>query len=466
MKLQTVFKSATLLVAGLCASATFGAPSGDQRLMVHEWGTFTSLQDERGNAIGGINTDDEPVPAFVHNLHGELIQTASQVPPIYFKGWPRCDQEVVVRLETPVIYFHLPQGSPPVHLDVDVQFKGGWLTQFYPDAKASAPGLHDETIKHGTLTSATVGSLAWHNLTVGTNGTGPKTSERVWTAPREVDAANVTTAAGESERYLFYRGVGHLKAPLTISRDATSDQLQIRADWTHWVKADPRFTVGPLWLVDVRQDGRCAVRTIDPISMQRNGNEPLAKIPASFSADDYRPDSLSRIRHELRAALVAQGLYGDEADGLLNTWEVSYFKRPGTRLFFMVPPVWTEQYLPLRVSQSAYVTRAMVGRIELVTPHQRQLISKIAQGPASSPQWLFDMLKQMSATRQNMYEESFYQQAFNGKVTLSGTQIPADYRAYLDMGRFRNALILDELKRHPTEALQQFVKNYQLNSDG
>ncbi len=28
---------------------------------VHEWGTFTSLQDEQGEAIGGINTDDEAV---------------------------------------------------------------------------------------------------------------------------------------------------------------------------------------------------------------------------------------------------------------------------------------------------------------------------------------------------------------------------------------------------------------------
>jgi hypothetical protein len=32
-------------------------------LVVHEWVTFTSLQDEQGNAIGGINTDDEPVRA-------------------------------------------------------------------------------------------------------------------------------------------------------------------------------------------------------------------------------------------------------------------------------------------------------------------------------------------------------------------------------------------------------------------
>jgi len=31
-------------------------------------------------------------------------------------------------------------------------------------------------------------------------------------------------------------------------------------------------------------------------------------------------------------------------------------------------------------------------------------------------------------------------------VTLPGTAIPADSRAYLDVGRFRNGLILDKLK--------------------
>src|SRR5688572_8919158 len=37
-------------------------------LVVHEWGTFTSFQDARGEAIPGINVDDEPVPGFVHRL--------------------------------------------------------------------------------------------------------------------------------------------------------------------------------------------------------------------------------------------------------------------------------------------------------------------------------------------------------------------------------------------------------------
>src|SRR5438552_315009 len=39
-------------------------------LVVHEWGTFTALQDEQGTALGRINTDDEPVPSFVHVMPG------------------------------------------------------------------------------------------------------------------------------------------------------------------------------------------------------------------------------------------------------------------------------------------------------------------------------------------------------------------------------------------------------------
>src|SRR5688572_27293906 len=42
--------------------------AAEKTLVVHEWGTFTSLQDEKGEPIGGINTDDEPVPAFVRRL--------------------------------------------------------------------------------------------------------------------------------------------------------------------------------------------------------------------------------------------------------------------------------------------------------------------------------------------------------------------------------------------------------------
>jgi hypothetical protein len=61
---------ALLWVAIVCAALCVGksseaSPPESAELVVHEWGTFTSLQDERGDALAGINIDDEPLPDFV-----------------------------------------------------------------------------------------------------------------------------------------------------------------------------------------------------------------------------------------------------------------------------------------------------------------------------------------------------------------------------------------------------------------
>ena len=42
--------------------------------------------------------------------------------------------------------------------------------------------------------------------------------------------------------------------------------------------------------------------------------------------------------------------------------------------------------------------------------------------------------------------------------------MPADYRAYLQLGRFRNALLLDEAKRRPAGALTTFIDRYELGA--
>jgi len=75
-----------IVSAGLVAVGT----AAEKSLVVHEWGTFTSLQDEMGKPIGGINTDDEPVPKFVHRLAGGFFLSPSEAPPVFFQGAPRC----------------------------------------------------------------------------------------------------------------------------------------------------------------------------------------------------------------------------------------------------------------------------------------------------------------------------------------------------------------------------------------
>ena len=455
-------KSVLLCVCGLLSSVALGSPTPPNRLTIHEWGTFTVLQDEHGRAIAGINSDDEPLPPFVHNIRDRLIQSPTEVPAIYFKGAPQSLGEVYTRLETPVIYFYPPKGfNQPV--SVNVEFKGGWLTQYYPDAKVDAPGLQSGQFRFSNLSDQTLGALTWNNVHLGTDASGPKTDERVWLAPRQVHAAGITAASGESEKYLFYRGVGHIQAPLRVSRIEGEDAFEVHGQFGSWASVPDGYTMGPLWLVDVRPDGACALRYVEQVSLPRSDQQTGPRIAANFSPDDYSKD-LGRLRKTMHQALVQNGLFDEEAEAMLNTWEVSYFRRPGLRLFYLVPRAWTEHYLPLKVSESADISRAMVGRIELVTPRQRDLLRHIEQGPISTPDWLSDALERFGKGKDDAYREDFFKSLMDGKRTLGGEpiEIPPDYRAYLALGRFRNALVIDQQNRNPSDKLQQFINNYDL----
>ena len=464
------FLAAIILLTGPARSAA--SPGADApgagsagALVVHEWGTFTVLQDEQGKPVGGINTDDEPLPDFVHNLSGALNGPSSPLPPVYFKGVPRSHPDVYTRLETPVLYFY-PPGGKEMKLDVEVRFPAGWLTQYFPDAEVSADGRDRDRFQFGPLTYKSSGTLTWRNLRVGGTQEGPKTEMRAWLAPRRVPAAaSVTTPRGETERYVFYRGVGRMDAPLRVSRSTDGMSLNVHGQLGNAVQLKPGMTMGPLWLVDARPDGTSAFRTIESVDLSKS-RETLASTPATFSEGEYSRDNLAKIRAALHAALVRDGLFADEADGLLNTWEASYFKRPGLRMFFMVPKAWTDHHLPLHVSVPADVERAMVGRIELVTPRHRELLRKISEGPVSEPTWVEAARKQLGPEEQDQYyREDWYHHAdANPAAAKLLKSMPDDYRAYLQLGRFRNALLLDQAKRRPTDALTTFINRYELDA--
>lgn len=331
-----------------------------QQLVIHEWGTFTALQDETGRALGAINEDVEPLPPFIINFI-----PGNDGP----KGVPlSMSPSVILRLETPVVYFHLPAGSPPRKIDFSATFQGGVISQWYPAAENNIPprsltGLSEKTRN----------TLSWTGLTVGATAAHPQTDSHVWLAPRQVEAADVTAANGQGERYLFYRGVGALNAPLKVVRDGKT----LRAGW----QLDPALQTAPdmridqLWYVDIRADGQCAYRTME---------KGIAQTPEKFEASEYGSDRLDQLRAEMKVRLVAAGLFDDEAAAMLNTWEQAYFKSPGTRVFFMVPRSWTDHYLPIKVSEPAKIERVMVGRIDLVTQRQRELIRRYRQLDSTS----------------------------------------------------------------------------------
>ena len=101
------------------------------------------------------------------------------------------------------------------------------------------------------------------------------------------------------------------------------------------------------------------------------------------------------------------------------------------------------------------MTRVMVGRIELISPEQRELLDKLAKTTVSNPEWL---MRIQSSENANKF--------FSGHSDFGdlGVAIPDDYRLYIGLGRFRNALVLERQRDRPSPSLAKFIEAYDLQS--
>ena len=440
-----LLSSCCMLMMTGCSQAV-GDPvsDSDEALVLHEWGTFTELQNFAGVSLGGINTDDEPVPKFVHGFARSVLAstgTRRASKRIAFRH-----SQVTMRLETPVIYFYPQQSAGDLGpLDVHVRFPDGWLSEFYPNAEYTAPGL-----KRMRLNRGTTGELAWNGLRLDDAARGPETDEPVWVIPRQTDATGVITPQGEGERFLFYRGVGNFTGPLRVKTDQRSDQLALSYEGS-----TTPSVIQQAWLVDVRRDGPLAFRTLGQLQSNPGVEEPLAVVPRSFEKSEYSKGNFALLQASMHRELVSAGLYDKEATAMLGTWEEAYFKSPGLRVFYVVPRQWTDERLPLTVNVPTKMERVMMGRVELLTDWQQQRVDQIAQGPLSDPKWI-DTIPQ-SPARDKLF-------AGHSDFGELGVKIPEDYQAYMDLGRFRNAIIRAAAATRPQTLLPQFVKQHRLQS--
>src|SRR5262252_3814398 len=109
------------------------APSAkSDDLVVHEWGTFTSIAGKEGVALEWrpLNGASD-LPGFVHTSQR---QGAGLRHP-YSKG----DLIAFVRMETPVIYFYSNQERD---VSVKIDFPKGKITEWYPLARSVAQGIN------------------------------------------------------------------------------------------------------------------------------------------------------------------------------------------------------------------------------------------------------------------------------------------------------------------------------------
>jgi hypothetical protein len=301
-------------------------------LVVHEWGTFTSINNKDGQAMTWrpliVESD---LPSFVHSLdHGQSWRG--------LRYRTKSSMSVRVRMETPVLYFY---SHDEIDATVKVGFPGGQITEWYPQAHSTTDGIDWGQIK---IIHPSARTLVPTDI-----------KQNHYFAARNTDA-DVVEVSGEQqterEKFLFYRGVGNFALP--IAPAVRGNEVTIKVSSTQPMGKGILFENrdGQIGFEVLSLDTPEVVSQRPPVGMQ-----------------------LEELEQQLKEILVTEGLYEKEAAAMIATWRNSWFEE-GVRLFYIVPRSETDKILPLTITPTPSTTvRVLVGRTELITPEMESNVT-------------------------------------------------------------------------------------------
>jgi hypothetical protein len=306
--------------------------SKENRLVVHEWGTFTSIAGKNGVALEWrpLNGSTD-LPKFVHTMQdGQGLRHVRT----------KAEMTALVRMETPVLYFYSNQ---EMNISAEVNFPKGKITEWYPQARSVDAGINWGTLK----------------ITPGAAFNYPADySDNHYYAARETDAAPVQVCGSsgkpaEQEKFLFYRGVGSFDLPLSVK--LINDRLNLNNRSNEQISR---------LIIFENRNGKIGYRIIDNFSGETISERPQLD------------KSLEALIRDLRQTLISSGLYDKEADAMIKTWRNSWFEE-GMRVFYILPRRITDDTLPLQIDpRPAELVRVLVGRTEVITPEMEKAVKK------------------------------------------------------------------------------------------
>jgi len=372
-------KTTTSFIASLALSLPASA------YQLHEWGTFTTVAGSDGALLTGLQREEVELPAFVHSHFGfengqnpawdkfaALGKThgfAGFTP--FSKGLGRRPiAGVTVKMETPVIYFHSDQAF---HANVKVGFEGGTISQWFPNRSggetlpepppSADPKNNPVPLDQWRLDFSKPyrGAIEW-DVDVLSSAESRSTltfkpRDTVnWLRARVPEANAVRTASGETENYLFYRGLGNFTPGLltTVSADETLHlQNQTGGDIPY--------------LLVFQQNGGRVSWSARPGGLKSGESLDLAESTLTTAADGFP----APVYESLKTGLAACGLLESEANAMVQTWWTSYFESEGLRVFWVLPTATTDRILPLAITPTPdKIVRVIVGRNEVLRPRQ------------------------------------------------------------------------------------------------
>lgn len=335
------------------------AEAKEADLIVHEWGTFTSIAGKNGVALDWrpLNAPSD-LPKFVYTEGGSGGYRGTQAP-----GGKRVVSRV--RMETPVIYFYTPK---EMEVNVRVVFPQGRITEWYPQA-----GYVNDKVSQDEKAQTFANGINWGTIKLLPNEKENFLREAAYShyyPARETDAVqlqvcNADKTLIEREKFLFYRGVGNFNLPLTVKLDGK--QVILAAEGGHYQnKGVPGPGVVDM-LVFEKRGTRMGYTYVPSLVGETRVERPVLD------------KTLDQTFGTLEKALTANGLYEKEAKAMVKTWADSWFE-DGLRVFYILPRSVTDRILPLNVSPTPKQTvRVMVGRSEVITPEmERDVKNQVA----------------------------------------------------------------------------------------
>jgi hypothetical protein len=190
-----------------------------------------------------------------------------------------------------------------------------------------------------------------------------------------VDSLSETNPVPESEKFIFYRGVGNFATPLRVTMTSASTVTLENTG------VEPLASLFVLGLEN---------RAGKYVHMDRLPPGEKRTVEINWQNQSERLEKLSQtLGDQVARSLVTEGLYDREAKAMVNTWKDSWFAEDGLRVLYILPRAWTDRTLPLTITPAPRdVVRVMVGRAEVITTAVKERLSnaltKAAQGDADA----------------------------------------------------------------------------------
>ena len=183
------------------------------------------------------------------------------------------------------------------------------------------------------------------------------------------------------DHFIFYRGAGNPGGFSIQARQSSKNPSK------YTLKNSKKATIPKLFALRV-VDGMSSwleIADLKQAKYSREGmvNEQSFVFPEATQSVD---ETAKQLGSAMVAALASEGLTIDEAAAMVATWDNLWFTDPGTRVLAVLPQVFADDMVPLKISpKPTAIERVFVARLELINGAQEEVLMSVLNAPNADP---------------------------------------------------------------------------------